>query len=210
MKNETTTLLERLSGYKKAAKPETVEVDIATYISVTGHRSFTEQIFYSRISALFEVANALQELFASSEKSYEGTILECLYWFDEKKYGFVGISEIWSKVSLDELNYRLLIGVPEFINVTDVEKAKKNLKSQYSEIVNKVELFKIKEGKCVQALHEGPFENEEYTLNCIEKYVATQGLVKNGYHHEIYLVNFAKEKNKNKYRTILREPVKSK
>ena len=69
---------------------------------------------------------------------------------------------------------------------------------------------KIKEGKCVQALHEGPFENEEYTLNRIEKYVETQGLVKNGYHHEIYLVNFTKEKNKNKYRTILREPVKSK
>ncbi|HKC37881.1 MAG TPA: redoxin domain-containing protein [Chitinophagaceae bacterium] len=82
--------------------------------------------------------------------------------------------------------------------------------SLYNEIVAKVELFKIKEGKCVQALHEGPFENEAYTLNRIEEYAETQGLVKNGYHHEIYLVNFAKEKNKNKYRTILREPVKSK
>ena len=205
------TLLEKLNNYKNVTmEPETAEVDIATYISVTGHGSFTEQIFYSRISVLFEVANDLKELFASSEKSYDGVILECLYWFDEKKYGFVGISEIWSKVSLDELNYRLLIRVPEFITVTDVEKAKNNLKSQYSEIVTKVELFKIKEGKCVQALHEGPFENEEYTLNRIEQYAETQGLVKNGYHHEIYLVNFAKEKNKNKYRTILREPVKSK
>jgi hypothetical protein len=84
------------------------------------------------------------------------------------------------------------------------------LNTGYNEIVAKVELFKINEGKCVQALHEGPFENEEYTLNRIEKYVETQGLVKNGYHHEIYLVNFTKEKNKNKYRTILREPVKTK
>lgn len=104
----------------------------------------------------------------------------------------------------------MLIRVPEFIIVTDVEKAKKYLNTEYNEIVAKVELFKIKEGKCVQALHEGPFENEEYTLNRIEKYVETQGLVKNGYHHEIYLVNFTKEKNKNKYRTILREPVKTK
>jgi hypothetical protein len=50
--------------------------------------------------------------------------LECLYWYDGKKHGFVGISEIWSKVSLNELNYRLLIRVPEFITITDVEKAK--------------------------------------------------------------------------------------
>ena len=205
------TLLETLNNYKKiTVEPETAEVDIATYISVAGHGSFTEQIFYSRISALFEVANALKELFASSEKSYEGAILECLYWYDEKKHGFVGIPEIWSKVSLNELNYRLLIRVPEFITVTDVEKAKKYLNTEYNEIVAKVELFKIKEGKCVQALHEGPFENEEYTLNRIEKNVETQGLVKNGYHHEIYLVNFTTEKNKNKYRTILREPVKIK
>jgi hypothetical protein len=205
------TLLETLNNYKKVTvEPETAEVDISTYISVAGYGSFTEQIFYGRISVLFEVANALKELFASSEKSYEGAILECLYWFDEKKHGFVGISEIWSKVSLNELNYRLLIRVPEFITVTDVEKVKKNLKSQYSDILTKVELFRIKEGKCVQALHEGPFENEEYTLNRIEKYAETHGLVKNGYHHEIYLVNFAKEKNKSKYRIILREPVKSK
>ncbi len=205
------TLLETLNNYKNVTvEPETAEVDIATYISVAGHGSFTEQIFYSRIAALFEVANALKELFASSEKSYEGAILECLYWYDEKKHGFVGISEIWSKVSLNELNYRLLIRVPEFITVTDVEKAKKYLNAEYNEIVAKVELFKIKEGKCVQALHEGPFENEEYTLNRIEKYVETQGLVKNGYHHEIYLINFTKEKNKNKYKSILREPVKTK
>ena len=205
------TLSKTLNNYQNVTvEPETAEVDIATYISVAGHGSFTEQIFYSRISALFEVANALKGLFASSEKSYEGAILECLYWYDEKKHGFVGIPEIWSKVSLNELNYRLLIRVPEFITVTDVEKAKKYLNTEYNEIVAKVELFKIKEGECVQALHEGPFENEEYTLNRIEKYVETQGLVKNGYHHEIYLVNFAKEKNKNKYRTILREPVKSK
>ena len=205
------TLSEKLNDYKNVTvEPGTAEVDMATYISVTGQGSFTERIFYSRISALFEVANALKELFASLGKNYEEAILECLYWFDEKKHGFVGISEIWGKASLDELNYRLLIKVPEFIAATDVEKAKKNLNTEYNEIVAKVKLFKIKEGKCVQALHEGPFENEAYTLNRIEKYAKTQGLVKNGYHHEIYLVNFAKEKNKSKYRTILREPVKSK
>ena len=138
---EEINLSETLNGYNNVtSKPETVEIDTATYISVAGHGSFTEQIFYSRISVLFEVANALQELFASSEKSYEGAILECLYWFDEKKYGFVGISEIWSKVSLNELNYRSLIRVPEFIIVTDVEKAKKYLNTEYNEIVAKVEL----------------------------------------------------------------------
>ncbi len=79
------TLLETLNNYKNVTvEPETAEVDIATYISVAGHGSFTEQIFYSRISALFEVANALKELFDSSKKSYEGAILECLYWYDEK------------------------------------------------------------------------------------------------------------------------------
>jgi len=209
MKNNT--LLEILNGYKNVtAKPGTVEVDSATYISVIGKGSFTEQIFYSRIFALFEVANALQNLFTTSEKKYEGAILECLYWFDEKKYGIVGISEIWNSVSLDELNYRLMIRVPEFITATEVAKAKKNLTTEHNDIVTKAELFKMKEGKCVQALHEGAFENEGYTLDRIEEYAETHGLIKNGYHHEIYLVNFTKEKNKSKYRTILREPIKTK
>ena len=49
-------LLETLNNYKKVTvEPETAEVDIATYISVTGRGSFIEQIFYSRISAFYYV-----------------------------------------------------------------------------------------------------------------------------------------------------------
>jgi hypothetical protein len=196
--------------YSSKEAPEVIEVEKAKFISIHAKGSFTDKIFYDRIEALTLTADAVKELFENSDQAFDVSVLEGLYWYDEQKYGPISISRIYDTFPLSELEYRLMIRMPEYITPKDIVKAKEAVAPTYRALAASAEFFELKEGKCVQALHEGPFENEGYSLIRIEQYAETQGLVKNGYHHEIYLVNFAKEKNKNKYKTILREPVKSK
>ncbi len=134
--------------------------------------------------------------------------MEALYWHDEK-FGFINISEIFSKVSVSELEYRLLIRIPDYVTKKDVIKAIKTTAAQ-NKMADEVELFERSEGKYVQVLHLGAFENEGDSLTKMEDYIKPLKLIKAGQHHEIYLVNFTKEKESSKYVTILREQVKDK
>ncbi len=63
------------------------------------------------------------------------------------------------------------------------------------------------EGKCVQMLHIGPFEKEPESLAIMMAFSEQEGLAQNGLHHEIYLSDFRKS-TPDKYKTILREPVR--
>lgn len=65
----------------------------------------------------------------------------------------------------------------------------------------------MNEGKSVQMLHTGPFDNEVETLEIMRNFMEQQLLQKNGFHHEIYLSDFRKTAPA-KLKTILREPVK--
>jgi len=67
----------------------------------------------------------------------------------------------------------------------------------------------MKEGKCAQVLHIGPYSTEAESWERVIKLMKEEDLVENGLHHEIYLSdprNVAPEK----LRTILRQPVKKK
>jgi hypothetical protein len=64
----------------------------------------------------------------------------------------------------------------------------------------------MEEGKCVQMLHVGPFDQEPVSLQVMKGFMDEKGLQQNGLHHEIYLSDFRKVAPEN-LRTILREPV---
>ena len=56
----------------------------------------------------------------------------------------------------------------------------------------------MKEGKCVQILHIGPYSTEPDSIAKMEKLMEEKNLVKNGFHHEIYLVMaYPRKKNEN-------------
>jgi len=66
---------------------------------------------------------------------------------------------------------------------------------------------KIKEGKCIQVLHIGPYSAETESWEKIIKLMEEKELVENGLHHEIYLSDPRKVVPE-KMKTILRQPVK--
>jgi len=72
----------------------------------------------------------------------------------------------------------------------------------------RVQVVMFTEGLCVQAMHHGSYDDEPETLARMDRFMAEQGLVNNGLHHEIYLSDVA-ETDTAKMRTILRQPVRA-
>ena len=65
----------------------------------------------------------------------------------------------------------------------------------------------LAEGRCVQTLHVGSFEDEAPVLDSMHRdFIPAQGFHLTGKHHEIYFTDFRKVEPA-KLRTILRQPV---
>jgi hypothetical protein len=201
-------LKEYLHHYSSKEVPEVIDVEAAKYVSIPARGSFLEKEYYNRIEALKRTAHALKNIFEGSPQAFDIAPLEALYWYDEKKYGPISISHIYDSFPLSELEYRLMIRIPEYITPKDIVKANETVASPYKALASKAEFFELKEGKCVQMLHLGSFNYEGESLNELERFVNQNHLVKNGLHHEIYLVDFTLVKSQEGLRTILREPVK--
>src|ERR1700732_4590421 len=114
--------------YTATDHPEIIDVENANFISILAKGSFTEKIFYQRITLLKKAAQVVADLFQDSGKGFELSVLEGLYWND-KKYGQHSISHVFDTGPLSELNYRLMIRLPEYINLQDIDAAKDTLDS---------------------------------------------------------------------------------
>lgn len=98
--------------------------------------------------------------------------------------------------------------MPDFVEEEYVNTAVKTvLAKKQLKTASRVELCGLSEGKCVQIMHTGSFENEPETLAILQNFVEDNNFIKNGLHHEIYLSDFNKTPP-HKLKTILREPVK--
>ena len=97
---------------------------------------------------------------------------------------------------------------PDWINqpmyTTAVEQA--GVKNQSARL-DDVRLKALSEGRCVQTLHVGSFDDEADVLAQMHhEFIPGQGFQMVGDHHEIYLSDFRRVAPE-KQRTILRQPV---
>ena len=188
--------------------PAIVDIGPAVFLSLAGQGDPSDKEFTQAIQTLYTTAYTIKSICKSQKNDFVVSKLESLWWFDEKKFGSFSISDAPLKVPRSKWEYRLLIRVPEFVTNEMTEDAIDSviLKKQMQE-AGRVQLFSMTEGKCVQALHMGPFSEEPKTLQRIDSFITERWLIKNGLHHEIYLSDFRKTPPE-KLRTILREPVK--
>lgn len=196
------------SYYTAKTKPEIIELPPTHYLSITGQGDPNGEDFAAYVQALYATAYTLK--FANKAKGQDFVVakLEGLWWFDETKYTGLSITESVQKVPRAEWQYRLLIQLPDFVQKNDVAEAVETVwtKKQF-ELVKKVSLHKLHEGKVVQMLHLGPYATEIESLLIMKDFMDKHNFQKNGHHHEIYLSDVNKTVPE-KLKTILREPVK--
>ncbi|NME80392.1 GyrI-like domain-containing protein [Rhodococcus sp. 105337] len=162
----------------------------------------TSPAFADAIESLYPVAFTLK--FASKRelgRDYVVPPLEGLWWSED-------MASFTSARDKSHWNWTLMVMVPEWIE-RDLVAAALDRVAATSTPVRRgdVRLEPLVEGRCVQTLHVGSFDDEADVLAELhDEFVPGNGLRIVGKHHEIYLSDFRRTAPE-KLRTILRQPV---
>ncbi|WP_205513842.1 GyrI-like domain-containing protein [Longitalea arenae] len=189
-------------------QPELVNIESARFISIQGKGDPSGPAFADNIAALYAMAYTIKFMYKAQNNDFVVSKLEALWWFDDNKYKSTSIETAPTEIPRSEWEYRLLIRMPEFVTVNDIDTAREIVRTKKNRpLAEQVSYFRMTEGKSIQVLHIGPFSTEPETLKKIAAFSELHKLAQNGLHHEIYLSDFRKTPPE-KLRTILREPVK--
>ena len=182
---------------------EIVDVPELQYLMIDGHGDpNTSRDFAGATAALYPLAYKLK--FASKQKlerDYVVMPLEGLWWAGD-------MDAFTTARDKSRWDWTLLIMTPEWIDEAMFAEAVEQVAAKGApERLREVRLASLAEGRCVQTLHVGSFDDEAETLARLHNdFVPGHGLTMTGRHHEIYLSD-ARKVAPEKRRTILRQPV---
>ncbi|NJM25546.1 MAG: hypothetical protein HC859_08685 [Bacteroidia bacterium] len=197
----------RRDYYRAGATPNLINIDKTRYLSITGVGDPDGHPFSQRVEGLYAVAYAVKFINKQRGCDFVMPKLEGLWWFDEQRFGGVSMETAPRDVPRAHWRYRLLIQMPEFVELGDLPLAIETVKTKKSlRQAEDVLWHELMEGACVQVLHTGPFGEEGKSLGRLANFMTNNGLTRNGLHHEIYLSDFRRVPPE-RLKTILREPI---
>ena len=195
-------LREHKADYVAPKTPVLLTVGPAKYLAVEGKGAPASTAFQVAIGALYAVAFTIKMTRKhEGKRDYKVAWLEGLWWGPDKRAPL-------SVKSAKDWRWKLLIRTPAFVTSRDLARAQRDLlaKGKAGEIA-KVKLETIREGRCVQMLHVGPYGKEPATLEAMHAFAAERGHAFRGVHHEIYLSD-PRRTAASRLRTLLRHPVR--
>ncbi len=186
--------------YLAPKAPVLVTVKPAKYLVIAGQGAPSQPGFRRAIGALYAMAFTIKMARKFAGRDYVVTKLEGLWWGERR--GRLLIDEPKSR-----WRWKLMIRVPPFISETDRRPALALLRSRGKDpLVGQVKLETLREGRCVQILHLGPYDAEHESIGRMMALVREQGRRPRGRHHEIYLSD-PRRVPAARLKTILRHPV---
>lgn len=182
---------------------QVVDVDPQQYLMIDGSGDpNSSERYRDAVSALFGLAYALKFL-SRNELGRDHVVmpLEALWWADD-------MSSFTSARDKSRWSWTTMILVPEWISQEHLERARANLRAKSDPpLVGEVRLEALAEGRCVQTLHVGSYDDEGPVLDAMHNdFIPAHELRMTGRHHEIYLSDVRRVAPE-KLRTILRQPV---
>lgn len=194
--------------YLPNQKPELIEVPEFKFCTIAGVGNPNDAHFSDCIAVLYSVSYAIRMSYKSKNppKDYYNYTVYPL----EGEWDIADKSKhVEGELNKDNLAYTIMIRQPEFVTnhfFNEIIEAVKNKKPH--ELLNRVKFQVIKEGKCVQMLHVGSYDNEPASFNKIHNYCKENNLTRlSKKHREIYISDFRKTEP-NKLKTVLRIKVK--
>lgn len=194
-----------LDSYKaKSGEFRVLEMPSLRYLMIDGSGDpNTSPEYVAALEALYPVAYKLK--FASKRdlgRDYVVPPLEGLWWADD-------MASFTSTRDKSQWHWTMMILAPEWIDramfeATIAAIAKTNAAPSR---LGDVRLQTLAEGRCVQTLHHGSYDDEAPTLARMhDEFIPSQGLRMAGTHHEVYFTD-ARKTPPEKMRTLLRQPV---
>ena len=188
-------------GAKKYATLVTVPAQ--NYIMISGKGNPNDIDFSNRVSVLYSLAYAIKMAYKAIAAQNE--------FHDFTVYPLEGI---WKKAEETELikenlEYTIMIRQPDFICEDIVQAALERIKiKKPNPLFDEVSFDIMQDGKCVEILHIGAFDDEPISFEKMELFALANNLERmKDYHREIYLNN-ANRVEKSKLKTILHYSVK--
>lgn len=198
-------LKKKLDAYQaKKGVFRVVDVPPMQYLMIDGAGDPNSAPAYTdAVTALYPLAYTLK--FASRRDLGVDTVvmpLEGLWHADD-------MESFTSRRDKSAWLWTLMIMVPDHVTpeMFEAAVAAVSKKKDVSPAVGSVRLDTLEEGRCVQTLHVGSFDDEAPLLEEMHhRYIPENGLTMRGRHHEIYLSDMRRVEPA-KLRTILRQPV---
>ncbi|MER6951204.1 hypothetical protein ABT294_45040 [Nonomuraea sp. NPDC000554] len=166
--------------------PELITVPSVTCLNVTGLGEPGGAEHLGAMRALYTVV---------SQMGGPAGPLEGLWWVEDERPPL--------QVPREEWRWHLLLPLAGVPQAGELERAREAARPSGA-AVDRVRVVTQTEGWCVELLHAGPFSEEHLSLEVMEKFMAAEGLVRNGPHHEVYLTPLDDPSP----RTLLRQPVR--
>jgi hypothetical protein len=162
----------------------------------------TAPAYAAAIEVLFSTSYTLKFASKARGRDYVVAPLEALWTADDPS----------AFVSRDKTSWRwtALINQPEWITGDDVAAALEAAAAKKpNPALPLTRLITLDEGRSIQILHVGSYDDEGPTLARLhDEYMPQNGLTFAGPHHEIYL-NDARRTASDKLKTVLRQPVRT-
>ncbi|GIF18656.1 hypothetical protein BJ973_008385 [Actinoplanes tereljensis] len=182
-----------IAAYRaRSGRFDLVDVPDLQYLMIDGHGDpNTGSAFGEATEALYPLAYRLKFASKALGRDYVVMPLEGLWWAADME-SFTGARD------KSRWDWTLMIMVPDWID-----------KRMFAEAGDsgRVRLETLSEGRCVQTLHVGSYDDEAETLARMHhEFIPANGLRMTGKHHEIYLSD-ARKTAPEKLRTVLRQPV---
>lgn len=180
-----------------------VDVPDLRYLMIDGHGDPNDSAAFSEaVGTLYPLAYTLK--FASKRelgRDYVVPPLEGLWWADD-------LDAFTAARDKTRWDWTLMLLVPDWIDGAGYAGAVERTRaSKRPARLDEVRLETLSEGRCVQTLHVGSFDDEGPVLAQLhDEFLPAYGLRPTGRHHEIYLSD-ARRVVPEKRRTILRQPV---
>ncbi|MFW0787217.1 GyrI-like domain-containing protein [Gordonia sp. CPCC 206044] len=180
-----------------------LDVPDMRYLMLDGHGDpNVSPLFAASIETLYPVAYTLK-FAARRELGRDHVVppLEGLWWSDEMDSFTVNRDK-------SRWQWTLMIMVPDWIDDAAMAAAVAAVRAKGAPPrLDDVRVELLAEGRCVQTLHVGSFDDEADVLARLhDEFIPGEGLTMVGRHHEIYLSDFRRTAA-HRLRTILRQPV---
>ncbi len=189
--------------YSPGARPVLAEVPPLTYLMIDGRGDpNTAPEYAEAIQALFTVAYAAK---FAARRAFGTDLavmpLEGLWWAEDMSSFAAGDRTGW--------RWTAMIMQPAEITAELVGQAVTTAAAKAPErALSALRLERLEEGRCAQVGYTGPYSAEGPTIERLHAFIADQGLLRSGTHHEIYLSD-PRRSAPERLRTVLRQPVRS-
>ena len=189
--------------YLPKNKPEIVTVPSFKFFMIEGKGNPNSEDFSEAVGVLYSLAYAVKML------PKKGIIPEG--YFDYTVFPLEGIWDLAEEArTLDTLDkskliYTIMIRQPDFVTDDLAKEVIEMVKKKKPHpLLNKVRFNSLEDGRCVQMLHLGSFDDEPKSFSIMEGYCIENNLKRiSKIHREIYISD-ARKTQPDKLKTVLR------